>query len=656
MILTLSKAKQCVLAFRMLARSAKIAQIAAANQHFWLDAQLPQLTRTTLLQLLCTSESANKSLQDIIHKSDDLSFLTLQFCLDKMENTSLYSSLQSARNNASYIRELVSTEVWEQINELFLWTNSISLSSSQNEHRIEFCERYLLAYSTIMGLIACNQPRDEIYQCIMLGTHLENAVQTLTLLANAQNIWLQKTKNLSFTPEEEISYSSLLLNCFSALDSFLRTGLAMTTENIFHFMTTDRFLPSSIRSTLEECAGGLYALQKKWNFSELVIKDLIALIGQLESQTLSESLSTLNSINTSISNAILESKRLTSMAGINKSLQEIFLVPMEDQIDHLPTNLFLPTLTQDRHPKLFKVCHESKYRYNNPVLLSKHLFRLQPVSDQLQTLVRYKLTLKLNGESVLLEHYNFAGAFGNHATFCEINQTYTELDIFSESLVSLYEAPSMDTLFHHQQMQIPLIWMPWDRIMMQAFLIPPELAESELYELSEYAMSFVKRNNNKVYDVLNDINQTIFKEYAYITGSTSLSTTPYEVYVNKRGVCQDFANLFICLARLLNVPARYRVGYIYTGTDYENKVQSDATHAWVEVYLPLTGWIGFDPTNGCLASKNHIRVACGRNYRDATPTSGTIYQGGGNESLSTSVRVIEVTDAEEEIQLAVLTK
>jgi transglutaminase-like putative cysteine protease len=106
-------------------------------------------------------------------------------------------------------------------------------------------------------------------------------------------------------------------------------------------------------------------------------------------------------------------------------------------------------------------------------------------------------------------------------------------------------------------------------------------------------------------------------------------------------VCQDFANLLICLARLLGIPARYRTGYIYTGDDYENKLQSEASHAWAELYVPEVGWRGFDPTNGCLAGEDHVRVACGRNYRDAAPTSGTIFARGGEEILRVAVRVEE---------------
>ncbi len=136
-----------------------------------------------------------------------------------------------------------------------------------------------------------------------------------------------------------------------------------------------------------------------------------------------------------------------------------------------------------------------------------------------------------------------------------------------------------------------------------------------------------------------NVPKSIFREYEYRQGSTTVFTTPFEVYANRRGVCQDFANLFICLARLLGVPARYACGYIYTGPKHENQVQSEASHAWVQVYLPEVGWKGFDPTNGILTQTEHVRVAYGRNYVDATPTSGTIFVGGGKETLEVDVRV-----------------
>jgi transglutaminase-like putative cysteine protease len=149
----------------------------------------------------------------------------------------------------------------------------------------------------------------------------------------------------------------------------------------------------------------------------------------------------------------------------------------------------------------------------------------------------------------------------------------------------------------------------------------------------------VERSDYDLVATLLDMNRSIYKEYKYSQGTTTNATTAFDVYVNRRGVCQDFTNLFICLARLLGVPARYTCGYVYTGPKAENQAQSEASHAWVQLYLPELGWKGFDPTNGILTQAEHVRVAVGRNYRDATPTSGTIYIGGGAETLYAEVQV-----------------
>ncbi len=88
----------------------------------------------------------------------------------------------------------------------------------------------------------------------------------------------------------------------------------------------------------------------------------------------------------------------------------------------------------------------------------------------------------------------------------------------------------------------------------------------------------------------------------------------------------------------LSVPARYVCGYVYTGPKHENTLQSEASHAWVQVYLPEVGWKGFDPTNGVMTQTDHVRVAVGRKRVDATPTTGALFLGGGRETLSVDVR------------------
>lgn len=290
-------------------------------------------------------------------------------------------------------------------------------------------------------------------------------------------------------------------------------------------------------------------------------------------------------------------------------------------------------------PQIYSIEHKTIYRYSHKVSRSKHLFRLQPVHDLSQQILSYKFIVSEKGADVS----NFCGVFGNHATFVDIKSPYNELEITSQSIVAISRLP-FNTSLIHQPRTMPLIWMPWDRTMMAAYLQPPELPESELFELSEYAMSFVKKNHNDVFEVLKDINQTIYEDYEYINDETHVETTPYEVYLSQKGVCQDFSNLFICLARLLDIPARYRAGYLYIQDQGRGKVQPDETHAWVEVFLPYLGWVGFDPTNGCMVEDEHIRVACGRFYKDATPTSGAIFEVEDDvqEFLTTSVKVLKL--------------
>jgi len=282
--------------------------------------------------------------------------------------------------------------------------------------------------------------------------------------------------------------------------------------------------------------------------------------------------------------------------------------------------------------RLLTVTHRTVYRYQTPVERSSHRILLRPVEDGRQRLESYELRIEPRG--IVTEYED---VFGNAALAVELTSPYSELCVESCARVRIRAPESIES--RSRRDTIPLVWMPWQRQMLSAYLLPMELPETQLEELSQFAMSFVERNDFDLVGALLDMNDTLYRDFVYLSGSTTSATTPFDVFESRRGVCQDFANLMMCLARLLNVPARYRMGYIFTGADYENKVQSEASHAWVELYVPRVGWHGFDPTNGRQVGSDHIRVACGRNYRDATPTSGTIYRGGGTETLTVSVRV-----------------
>ncbi|HTQ47091.1 MAG TPA: class II glutamine amidotransferase [Polyangiaceae bacterium] len=298
-----------------------------------------------------------------------------------------------------------------------------------------------------------------------------------------------------------------------------------------------------------------------------------------------------------------------------------------------------PTRAERRHAARkpatrITTVHRTSYRYLHPVERSTHLMRLFPMHDRLQRLVHAEVESSVEGRS-----HDFDDVFGNRARRLVIETPYRELTITGRTIVEALDSDPLGFDLRHVRSAVPLVWMPWQRHMLQPYLNPPELPESELLELLDYAMRFVARNDGNVLDTLLDLNDTIYREYKYFPGATTLGTTAFDVYAKRRGVCQDFTNLFICLARLIGVPARYVCGYLFTGPKDPNKRMAEASHAWVQVYLPDVGWRGLDPTNGVVTSTHHVRLAVGRNYLDATPTSGTLYLGGGGETLEVDVQV-----------------
>jgi transglutaminase-like putative cysteine protease len=137
------------------------------------------------------------------------------------------------------------------------------------------------------------------------------------------------------------------------------------------------------------------------------------------------------------------------------------------------------------------------------------------------------------------------------------------------------------------------------------------------------------------------LNRYIFENFTYCTDSTHVHTCAGEVMQAKRGVCQDFAHVFLAACRACGVPSRYVSGYLVTRRARSSE-GSSASHAWVEALVPNHGWCAFDPTNNLLANDSYIKIAHGRNYSDVTPTRG-LFKGAGVDCRM-SVRVHTMTE------------
>lgn len=119
-------------------------------------------------------------------------------------------------------------------------------------------------------------------------------------------------------------------------------------------------------------------------------------------------------------------------------------------------------------------------------------------------------------------------------------------------------------------------------------------------------------------DFLHALSAQIADRVKYETGTTHVTTTAEEAVAAGHGVCQDHAHIFIAAARMSDIPARYVSGYLMMN----DRIQQEATHAWAEAHIDGLGWVGFDVSNGISPDPRYVRVATGRDYRDAAPVTG----------------------------------
>src|SRR3954468_17375617 len=174
-------------------------------------------------------------------------------------------------------------------------------------------------------------------------------------------------------------------------------------------------------------------------------------------------------------------------------------------------------------PRLLRVRHVTHYAYDHPVLRSVHRLHLRPVTDSRQRVVSH--TLQIQPEAPLVEYED---VFGNWSTRFELDQPYTQLTITAESVVEVLDYdPFAFTDLPIRPASYPLVWMPWERTMLAPYLTPVELPDTQLQELTDYAMDFVRRNNFDLMETLFAMNLSLYHDFAYVQGCTNLETTAF---------------------------------------------------------------------------------------------------------------------------------
>jgi transglutaminase-like putative cysteine protease len=132
----------------------------------------------------------------------------------------------------------------------------------------------------------------------------------------------------------------------------------------------------------------------------------------------------------------------------------------------------------------------------------------------------------------------------------------------------------------------------------------------------------------------------IYGEFTYDKTASTVDTSVEQILAGRKGVCQDFSHFAISCLRSLGLAARYVSGYLETlpPPGKPKLVGTDASHAWISLYVPDCGWIDLDPTNNIFPGEAHITLAWGRDYSDVAPVKGVV-MGGGRHTLSVVVDV-----------------
>ncbi len=168
-----------------------------------------------------------------------------------------------------------------------------------------------------------------------------------------------------------------------------------------------------------------------------------------------------------------------------------------------------------------------------------------------------------------------------------------------------------------------------------------------LREIDSWARRFVAPGGQTdTLTMLSEMTAAIKREFTYVQRPEKGTQSPIETLAKRKGTCRDYAMLMIEAVRALGFAARFVSGYVYNPTRREHRTGGGNTHAWVRVYIPGSGWVEFDPTNGIVGNRGLVRVAVARDIYQAVPVSGT-WSGFPGSFLDMSVSVDITVDEDE---------
>lgn len=279
----------------------------------------------------------------------------------------------------------------------------------------------------------------------------------------------------------------------------------------------------------------------------------------------------------------------------------------------------------------YSIRHVTRFRYSAPVRQSVMELRMQPRSEGPQALRSFQIVTNPRAQL-----YAYTDHLGNAVYHFNVLREHSELRIETQAVVEMSPHRPIP------EAADPLEWGRYNDLNLDADHF--DLMEESKFARPSAALTCFMQKHDLVQPsgdpltALKHLSHTVYDAFEYEIGITDAYSPIEEAIEQGRGVCQDFTHIMIAIARQWKIPARYVSGYLHQRSERKDRSGDDATHAWVEAYLPTMGWIGFDPTNDIMAQERHIRVAVGRDYADVPPTRGT-FKGAAESELAIAVSV-----------------
>jgi transglutaminase-like putative cysteine protease len=296
----------------------------------------------------------------------------------------------------------------------------------------------------------------------------------------------------------------------------------------------------------------------------------------------------------------------------------------------------------------YHLVHVTEFHYDGPVSESYNEVRLRPVHDDKQSCLSFRLTTLPDSRATA-----YRDSLANWVHQFNVLQEHRYLRVEAESVVLAHEAVSNGSgsmpLSEFDSHQSELCESHFEFLASTGY-VPHLPALRELSDISESAAG------GTILGFARAASHLIHERFRYVKGATHVHSSVEHSLSIGAGVCQDFAHLLLAVVRMRGIPGRYVSGYLVPKstaeptTSAEEVIGGQASHAWVEVYAPGTGWVGLDPTLGACVGLRHVRVAYGRDYGDVAPVRG-VYKGHAGQRLSVDVRVRPAVDGEGHEQL-----